>query len=73
MKTIQELEALILRDSVLLQELCNYPVTTMNLGQLKDNLIELEKTEKRLNVTIVQLEDLKELEENNTKLEEFRE
>jgi hypothetical protein len=73
MKTIKELEAVLLRDSARLEELCNYQVTTMNLGQLKDNLIELEKTEKRLNVTIVQLEDLKELEENNTKLAEFEE
>lgn len=68
---IEELEAKILQDTAELESLSNLIINNMLVGELAQHLDRLKTLEKALTINIVKVEDLKEIELNNSKLKDF--
>ena len=59
------------RDAKMLEAKLNLVVDSMTIGEIKQHLKETDKLETYLEKNVIKLAQIEELEENNTKLEEF--
>lgn len=71
MTTIEELDQRIEVNAKTVEDLLVLPVGGMTLSQLRDSLNDLERLSKQLALDITHLDDLKEIEDNNSKLGDF--